>query len=158
MSLWCNFIWFLKTCLDLYFNTWHKLIWFLKGGWTFTVHPFYNLWLRRLDHELFNRWTDMLILSWPIWGDYLDWIGSVNKKKSEITARSRPKVHSAHCGPARAANSFFCLFFLEGLLTFVGLKNTQNFDFFMYNKTGSDLRIFGQIQSEALFENEKKNM
>jgi hypothetical protein len=33
----------------------------------------------------------------------------------------------------------------KGLLTFGGPKNAQNKDFFMFTKTGSDLKIFGQI-------------
>jgi hypothetical protein len=33
----------------------------------------------------------------------------------------------------------------KGLLTFGCPKNAQNNDFFMYTKTGSDLKIFGQI-------------
>jgi len=34
----------------------------------------------------------------------------------------------------------------KGLLTFGCPKNAQNFDFFMYTKTGSDLTTFGKIQ------------
>ena len=34
----------------------------------------------------------------------------------------------------------------KGLLTFGSPKNAQNFDFFMYTKTGSDLTTFGKIQ------------
>ena len=33
----------------------------------------------------------------------------------------------------------------KGLLTFAGPQNAQNNDFFMYAKTGSDLKIFDQI-------------
>ena len=33
----------------------------------------------------------------------------------------------------------------KGLLTFAGPQNAQNNDFFMYTKTGSDLKIFDQI-------------
>ena len=33
----------------------------------------------------------------------------------------------------------------KGLLTFAGPQNAQNNDFFMYTKTGSDLKNFDQI-------------
>ena len=33
----------------------------------------------------------------------------------------------------------------KGLLTFAGPQNAQNNDFFMYTKTGSDLKFFDQI-------------
>jgi hypothetical protein len=33
----------------------------------------------------------------------------------------------------------------KGLLTFAGPKYAQNNDFFMYTKTGSDLKTFDQI-------------
>ena len=33
----------------------------------------------------------------------------------------------------------------KGLLTFGGPQNAQKNDFFMYTKTGSDLKIFDQI-------------
>jgi hypothetical protein len=33
----------------------------------------------------------------------------------------------------------------KGLLTFASPQNAQNNDFFMYTKTGSDLKIFDQI-------------
>ena len=35
---------------------------------------------------------------------------------------------------------------LKGLLTLGGPKNAQNYDFFMDTKTGSDLKIFDQIE------------
>ena len=34
----------------------------------------------------------------------------------------------------------------KGLLTSAGPKNAQNYDFFMDTKTGSDLKIFDQIE------------
>jgi hypothetical protein len=34
----------------------------------------------------------------------------------------------------------------QGLLTFGGPKKAQIFEFFMYTKTGSDLKTFGKIQ------------
>ena len=73
--------------------------------------------------------------------------------KGSIAWIFRPKVHFAHFGLARAANSIFRGFLLpaptlvmsKGLLTFAGPQNAQNNDFFMYTKTGLDLKNFDQI-------------
>ena len=48
----------------------------------------------------------------------------------------------------------------KGLLTFAGPQNAQNNDFFMYTKTGSDLKFLTKSEKstlEALFQTEKKN-
>ena len=81
------------------------------------------------------------------------WFGQKNIQKGLLREFFGLKFILRILGRPERPIQFFGVFSLpaptlvmtKGLLTFAGPQNAQNNNFFMYTKTGSDLKFFDQI-------------